>query len=685
MDILLWAIYRLVIEFFKRHVKKEHLKYVGFLAAFLFPINLSGIQVVWQTFIGQFSLFSGLFVLFLSLVVRIWSKMLNGERPKVHEIVISFLLLGLSGGFYPNVIRIIILGWLVFIYFSVIAFLASRKKKISIKGVGTWISFIFFAAIFSFLGGIYSLIGIVDSSNIVSSSAKLSVIFSSSLIEPGGFNTFFNTIRLIQTQFFGVSPYYLSYLQNPIIVMLSYIWPMLALAIAYHYSKKDNIKRMYPIFIIIIAMVLWETGANPPTGTLYILLVSTSPLVIQIFPPGFLMGHFIVPFYVAFVSYSIYRIYVDVRDKVYSPSSIDKRTSMNRIFRTVKIHLSKVRMIIPVLVLVIFLSAIIVPAYPIFNGQAEGEFFNNSAKGTFIPNEYPAVRNIISQSPGNMLILPGMNTYIQTSWNYQGTSFFYNAYFANDPVFTMGSFGGYSSFNGSLLTFYTNMTSPLSYSLSVCPIAIDYNYASSFVWGANFTVSQHNLLINASKSKTIDLVFPSNLVNVSAYPYVQLSLSVKPADFFVKAINNGGVTIGISSPGDIGWFYLNSMNTHRENNSSNFTITLPMGSPDYGQYTPSHIGNFNLQIPGGTALNVSFPTLGGLNYSLSSNWVNLVQKYKIKYLLLDKSLVSGAIETYNYTNRSLLLLQEDHIISTIYSSGYLELFMVNQKAVSSFS
>ena len=245
MDILLWAIYRLTIEFFKRHFKTKQLMYIGFLAAFLFPINLSAIQVVWQTFIGQFSLFSGLFILFLSFVVRIWSKMLNGERPKVHEVIISFLSLGLSGGFYPNVVRIIILGWLVFIYFSVIAFLASRKKKISIKGIRTWIFFIFFAAIFSFLGGIYSLLPIFDSSNIVSSSVKLSTIFSSSLVQPGGFNTFFNTIRIIQTQFFGESPYYLSYLQNPLIVMLSYIWPILALAVAYHYSKKDNIKRMY--------------------------------------------------------------------------------------------------------------------------------------------------------------------------------------------------------------------------------------------------------------------------------------------------------------------------------------------------------------------------------------------------------------------------------------------------------
>lgn len=685
MDILLWAIYRLVIEFFKPHVKTKHLVYIGFLAAFLFPINLSAIQAVWQSFIGQFSLFSGLFILFLSLVVRIWSKMLNGERPKVHEVIISFLLLGLSGSFYPNVVRIIILGWLVFIYFFVIAFLASPKKKISIKGVGTWIFFIFLAAIFSFLGGVYSLLGIVISSNTVSSSVKLSAIFSSSLVQPGGFNTFFNTIRIIQTQFFSESPYYLSYLQNPIIVMLSYIWPILALAVAYHYSMKDNIKRMYPIFILIIAMILWETGANPPIGTLYILLVNASPLIVQIFPPGFLMGHFIVPFYVVFASYSIYRLYIDVRDKVYSSRSVDKRTSLNRRFRTVKTHLSKARMIIPVLVLVVFLSAIIVSAYPIFNGQAEGEFFNNSAKGTFIPNEYPEVKNIISQSLGNMLILPGMNTYIQTSWDYQGTSFFYNAYFANDPVFTMGSFGDYSSFNGSFMSLYTNMTSPLSYSSLVSPIAIDYNYSSSFVWGANSTVSHHNLLINSSKSKTIDFFFASNLVNVSAYPYLQLSMSVKPADFFTEAVNHGGVSVGISSPGVIGWFYLNAMNTHRENNSSNFTITLPMSPPDYGQYTPSHIGNFNVQMPGGPALNVSFPTLGGLNYSLSSNWINLVQKYNIKYLLLDKSLVSGTIETYNYTNRSLLLLQADHIVSSIYSSGYLKLFTVNQKTVSSFS
>ena len=115
--------------------------------------------------------------------------------------------------------------------------------------------------------------------------------------------------------------------------------------------------------------------------------------------------------------------------------------------------------------------------------------------------------------------------------------------------------------------------------------------------------------------------------------------------------------MGVGSPGVMGWFYLNARNTHLEKNSSNFNITLAFNQMDYGKFNPSIINGFNIQVPGGTAFNVSFPSLAGLNNTINPNWIDLVHKYNISYIMLDKTLVSGNIETYNYTYKALFMVK----------------------------
>ena len=65
-----------------------------------------------------------------------------------------------------------------------------------------------------------------------------------------------------------------------------------------------------------------------------------------------------------------------------------------------------------------------------------------------------------------------------------------------------------------------------------------------------------------------------------------------------------------------------------------------------------------------------------VNNSITQSWLQLLQKYSVRYLLLDKSIVSGENSTDQVALTAFSLLAQSNRAELIYNGTYLELWKV---------
>ena len=78
------------------------------------------------------------------------------------------------------------------------------------------------------------------------------------------------------------------------------------------------------------------------------------------------------------------------------------------------------------------------------------------------------------------------------------------------------------------------------------------------------------------------------------------------------------------------------------------------------------------------SFNMSYPQIFGVNYTINPNWLSMMSELGIKYILFDKTFVTGMIQPYNYDTRALYLLENYSLISQIYHSIKVSPFLINR-------
>ncbi|MEM3192726.1 MAG: hypothetical protein QW292_11745 [Candidatus Parvarchaeota archaeon] len=496
------ASFYLSLQILNIFLPKDKVVISSIISASLYVITPYILTNYYSSFIGNLVLSSSFFTLFLAFLIRTYSSRFNQSRF-LNSILLSGVFLGLSVTPFPNDVRTMVLGYLFFaaiiIFFLVSSFFSSRKIAV----IRVLLSIIIFAlaSLFFSLFQTYSIF--CDIPAFLHSSSVAAASYANLGFYTGSFNTVPQVIRLLGVWDFptGFVIYHNVYYGMNFINISSYFWPILALffPLIVAYKLKNNKGFLLFIMVLVLVSIFWEKGANPPFGTLWYSINRILPFEYQFIPTGFLQYYFLAKVYPILATLSIVTIYEFLKGR---KGIVSKK------------KLKRLAVLAPVALIVI----LVVAETPVFNGQLEANFFNEKTSGFYIPDEYNYARDYLLGSHGNVLLLPGVQTYIYTTWNFQGSSQFYNAFF--QPVIvidiqTLG--GGYSS--PSQMKTYDTLVSPIltensSFFISTSWLQALVNFNISYLL-LDFTISGGIINNYTYYSKAISLLIQDHIVTLT--------------------------------------------------------------------------------------------------------------------------------------------------------------------------
>ena len=448
MVIALMAVFYLSIEFFKYFLPPRYVRIAALTSSFLYVITPVVLVDYYNTFLGNVSINSSFFTLFLAFMIGSYEFHQSDQKRFMSMLLLGAFFLGLSVTLFPNDIRTMFVGFAIFFLFLV--FTVARNiytgAKISARLLAA--SILLFMAI-SIVASLYiTLPMFLNIGSTVHSASTAALNFTSLGFYTGAFNTIPWTIRLLDEWTFptGYVLYHSIYFHLDLVNIASFFWPILALfvplIIAFRYMKNRSLFLF--LMALVVCAIFWEKGANPPFGSVWYFINSKLPFGYQFIPTGTLTGDYLSKMYPVLAVLSIFLIFESLRN-----------------WRSRGFHMSY-RRIVALAVPIFLVSMLVVAEAPVFDGQLEANYYNPDTSGFFIPREYSEVRGYVLDHPGNVLILPGATTYITFSWNYSGTTYFYNQFFYPVNVTTNQNFGGgYGT--AQQAAAYVNITSPIIY------------------------------------------------------------------------------------------------------------------------------------------------------------------------------------------------------------------------------
>jgi hypothetical protein len=446
--IALMSIFYFSVQFFKYFLPSKYVRIAALVSSFLYVITPYILVDYYNTFLGNISIPASFFTLFLAFMIG--SYQFYKSEPKRFLAMYSFggFFLGLSVTLFPNDIRTLFVGFVLFLVFFIFTvtriWYATRRADLSLAIIAGAL-FIVVSIVASFF---ITLPMFINIGSTVHSASVAASNFTSLEFYTGAFNTIPWTIRLLGEWTFptGYVTYHSVYFNFDIVNIASFFWPILVLFVPLVIAYRNMRNRA--LFLLIMALVVfaifWEKGGNAPFGSVWYFINSKLPFGYELIPTGTLTVDYLSKVYPVLAVLSIFLIFEYLRNWSFK--------GLHRSYRKIAL-----------IAVPIFLAAMLVVAEaPLFDGQLEANYYKPNTSGFFIPQEYSEIRSYVLDHPGNVLILPGATTYVTFSWNYSGTTYFYNQFFYPANVTTNQNFGGgYGS--PQQISAYVNITSPILY------------------------------------------------------------------------------------------------------------------------------------------------------------------------------------------------------------------------------
>lgn len=643
----------LAVDIFEIKNYKKRISLLPILASIFYIFNPTILYSAQHNLIGNLSITNVAIILYLIGIVRF----LKEDNDIYANIAISGFGLAIALGGFPANIRMLLTGIFVFYFIAFFKFLFS-KKKINIELVKKLLlgSTIFFLTIFVF--GAYTLIPLVQNFGgyFHTASYTSTGTFSNINLYSGSFNTLFQVFRLISAWSFQSSyaPYHNIYSSNMIVILASIMWPLLGFG-ALVFSKRYY-KIILPFGLLLLLFIFWDKGLNPPFGIVYSYIVKHIPFGLSAIPTSFFDPLITAKILAIFVAYTIVTM-----------ASIDKN------FR--KLH---------IVFLLVLVTLVLLSVLPAFQGTLEANYFNQNTTGYFIPSDYQYVNLYLNSNNGTAILFPSLSTYILTNWNYQGSDAFYNNLLGNKSIITSNNFGSYSSLLPNYKAIYRNLTTPV---IPSTPLQINNTYKYVNGYGMNITTfgSKVKVIRQVSPSPRLTFVF-NKTIDLSHNKYFTIQFNTSNSTKIIDDIDNGLLVVGLNSGRlpYIGWYTITQSCYQCYIKTAGNTITISIliqdMKLDHGSFNISSVNAVDLQFTETdiTGLNLTYPKLyENIGYSINPGWINLTKKYNAGYVLFDKSLVTGQLQSYQYTNSTLEYLLQHLYIKQVYSGNYLTLYKIN--------
>ena len=443
------------------------------------------------------------------------------------------------------------------------------------------------------------------------------------------------------------------YLSNPVIYVLLFLAPALAIASVIFRRKKTVI-----ILLAFTAILIFLSKANnPPLGIVFKWLIVHID-VLRGFYNGASFSGFLVIAYSLLIGVSLSAIFSGLRSLL----SRSARTIIRRAGR-----------VIPLTVVVLIVALMIASVYPSLSYQLE-DGNPSTPLGSALPQYYYNASNyLVSKGGYPAMVFPEVNTFNantvnNTTW-YNGVNIYPGVIYS--PSIS-GSYAlNYVGGKGSVYQILSSIYTPQSYnSLVRLNSSISFSNYSSF-GDAHITYSPYlkgppfndsvaflprHLIYSVNKSIYSDggqwLIGSLNkTVNLSSYEYLILN-------YTNRNVSTSSLELGLFNPDGAGnWYYFSDYPTIRTENSSYLVVYL---------YNPTINGKGSLDNvssvvinydPAGNSTGAGTIAIGGfsispnINYSYSdilyvmANDMNILG---IKYAYVDTSIDSGNGIYYRY-------------------------------------
>lgn len=453
-----FSIYILSYIIFEKLNQKDRVL-ISSVTAVLFLFNPWSVELTYLSLVGDVGLGVWGFTTFL-IGNFYFIKNFSDRKTVLIASIIAGTGLGISLTPFPNYFRLLAVVLVLFLGFTI--YLSYKTFKKGEHGKEFLVNLVIFFSISIFMAAILSinyLLPVLTNLHVSLSTAAYGASNKTYLgFYTGQFNNMANVLRgIVSWQYPGI--FYYSWYENlNILMLISFLWPLFALPLASFFALKHREKILYPIIVGLLLVILWEKGANPPLGFIWVKLMDILPYKYQLLPTGYLSGLFVVRFYPLLAAFSIVMLFRFIQEQ-FKSANIKKI----RALYFIKKH-SKVPVLIS-LTLIILLSA---SAFPLFSGPAVTYTYNGSNDanaGFYVPTAYFHAKDFLEKnSNGMVLLMPPTtsNPYLSTTWGYVGEVGFYQQFFAPIGILTLNNFGG--TYNSpSEYSTYFNLTHPLYY------------------------------------------------------------------------------------------------------------------------------------------------------------------------------------------------------------------------------
>ncbi|MDE1767110.1 MAG: hypothetical protein KGI27_12690 [Thaumarchaeota archaeon] len=641
--VALYSIYHVTIAISENALEYKYLTFIGIIASLFYLFNPLTITNRSLSILSNISIYQTSFIIFLYEVIKLFNN--NSYKFKIKDSIIMGIAFAFSLRPFPNYVRIFITAIIIFCCFLIFKILFDSDNLS--KNVKLYIRVIFIASIFAIISSLFITLPLImnfSKINQTATYASTSIVSKASFYY-GQFNLLIQTFRLEGLWYFPTSlvPYNKIYFNQPFIILSSLSWVILAIFIPILLINKYSYRIIISLELITVITIFLGKGANLPFGNLFLLAIDHVPFGLQLLPPSFMVQLLLPILYSVLIAYSIAIIGI----------SLIKKTKKNYMFYFTSILL---------------ITLVLISALPVFNGTVEGQYFNENIKGYRIPYEYTQVKDYLLYNNANALVLPATGAYVGNSWGYSGAGNIYPAFYYPVKMYTISTFGSYAAANPAYIKAYDNLTEPLKPPLNYSKI--------------NSELSDP---IYTSKNLTyFRVAYPfKNPVNLNDYSYLKITVNLSNSSTFNSAIS-GGLQIWVISNG-FGNTYTIGPNCHRcYFNISNKTLSLEifLKEPDTSSqyFNISNVNSLEFEFFNRSKIfNItSTPQIyGGFGFSVNKSWLNLTREYGINYIMVDKSIISGNIETYNYVNQTINYLINESYINPVYSDNTLTLYKIN--------
>ncbi len=469
-----FSIYKLSTKIFRIDSTKN--RYIlGITSSALFLFNPWSITLTYLSLVSDVSLsVSGFTLILLGIVMfirRDWDR-----NSIVISAIISGIGIGMSLSPFPNYLRLMLVVIAMYTMLFILKVVKSHANRFNmVKAIAI---FYIISLTIGLSLSLNFLIPIITSLHQISSTAASGAVDHSNLIfYTGQFNILINTLRGLNQWQFPYIFYYGLYINFGTFFTITFFWPLFALVIPLVFPEKAHRKWITALVVILLVVVFWDKGANPPLGIIWSEINKVIPYHYQLIPTGYLSGLYLDRFYPILASYSVLRIF----QRLNSEENIERLKNFPKRFMAVKSkHYER---FLPGVVAVAMTIILSISALPLFSGAAVTHQYNGSNKddaGFYIPNSfYQARSDLLNNISGNILLLPPTtsNPYISTGWGYAGEIGFYPAFFGPAKIVTLNSFGGtYSS--PSQIQKYEMLTEPLVLNQTTNKVQLESNYTN---------------------------------------------------------------------------------------------------------------------------------------------------------------------------------------------------------------